>query len=113
MARRSDAEIKAHGRMTSSLSKLYLVCHGGTDWAINGRHAGRLEIPLSARGKQNARRVGKHVGHLRFKAILARPGLRARRAGESHSIGPGCDRARDEPAIPSWYDANHVLEDPT
>ncbi|MGF7234050.1 MAG: histidine phosphatase family protein [Frankia sp.] len=60
--------------------ELILVRHGQTEWSVAGRHTGVTDIPLTAEGEEQARRVG---GFLRKRPrpslVLVSPRRRARR----------------------------------
>jgi probable phosphoglycerate mutase len=58
--------------------KIYLIRHGETDWSTSGRHTGRSDIPLTARGEQEAREVGARLRALRFNRVFSSPLQRAR-----------------------------------
>jgi broad specificity phosphatase PhoE len=57
--------------------ELYLVRHGETEWSRDGRHTGRTDIQLTARGRQQAELVGRYLGGHRFALVLTSPLARA------------------------------------
>jgi broad specificity phosphatase PhoE len=54
-----------------------LVRHAETDWTLSGRHTGRTDIPLTARGRERARALGERLTAWRFEIVLVSPSLRA------------------------------------
>ena len=58
-------------------TRLVLVRHGETEWSRAGRHTGRTDIPLTAAGREQARRIGVLLAGRRFSRILSSPLSRA------------------------------------
>jgi len=57
--------------------ELVLVRHGETEWTLSGRHTGRTDIPLTAHGRAQARRIGAALHDRRFALVLSSPLSRA------------------------------------
>jgi probable phosphoglycerate mutase len=43
---------------------ILLVRHGATEWSANGRHTGRMDLPLTPEGVEQAERVGELIGRI-------------------------------------------------
>ncbi len=69
------------------VSHIYLLRHGETEWTISGRHTGITEVPLTARGEEEARTLGKRLHGVSFERVLSSPRLRARRTCELAGVG--------------------------
>ncbi len=78
---------------------LYLVRHGETAWSLSGQHTGRTDIPLTARGEQEARRLAALVGAVSFSRVFTSPRRRARRTCELVGLG---GVAHVEPDLAEW-----------
>jgi len=61
---------------------IYLARHGETAWTVTGQHTGRTDLTLTARGEENARRLGERLGSVLFEAVLVSPLRRAIRTCE-------------------------------
>jgi probable phosphoglycerate mutase len=57
--------------------RLWLVRHGETEWAKDGRHTGRTDIPLTDLGRSQAVAVGRKIGKRAFVEVLSSPLVRA------------------------------------
>lgn len=72
---------------------IYLARHGETDWSKSGRHTGRTDIPLTAKGESDAVRIGNRLQGVTFTHVLMSPLTRARRtcelAGFAGVVDPG------------------------
>ncbi len=83
----------------NALPEIYLARHGETEWTITGRHTGRTDLPLTARGERNAARLGERLRGIAFEMVMTSPLLRARRTCELAGFG---DRAVLEPNLVEW-----------
>jgi len=68
--------------MASAFPEITLVRHGETEWSASGKHTGRSDIPLTAKGEEAARRLGDRLRDRSFAAVWSSPSLRARRTAE-------------------------------
>lgn len=55
------------------MPKVVLVRHGKTKWNEEGRYQGKVDVPLSAEGAEQARKVGLALKHLPVKAVYSSP----------------------------------------
>ena len=84
------------------MAELWLLRHGATAWALEGRHTGRTDLPLLPEGEAEARRVGpllQHMGGHPFAAVLVSPLQRARRTAELAGLG---DQASSCDELMEW-----------
>jgi len=58
---------------------IYIARHGETAWTLTGQHTGLTDLPLTAQGERNGRRLGKRLKGLIFAKVFASPRQRARR----------------------------------
>lgn len=78
---------------------LYLIRHGETAWAISSRHTGLTDIPLTANGEDEARKLGRHLRDIQFVHVLTSPLKRARQTCEL----VGLDKVSEiEPDLAEW-----------
>ncbi|KWV52771.1 MULTISPECIES: histidine phosphatase family protein [Rhizobium] len=75
--------------MASTLPEIHLVRHGETEWSLSGRHTGRSDIPLTAKGEAAARDVGSRLAGRGFAAVWSSPSQRARDTCELSGFGAG------------------------
>jgi len=85
--------------VNSQLPTVYLARHGETAWSLSGQHTGVTDLPLTARGEQNARMLGGRVRSLQFDKVLTSPLQRARRTCELAGFGAA---AEVEPDLVEW-----------
>jgi broad specificity phosphatase PhoE len=78
--------------------RLTLVRHGETEWSLSGRHTGRTEIALTARGEDGARALEPHLRGVAFARVLTSPRARAQRTCVLAGLGP----AEIEPDLAEW-----------
>ena len=79
--------------------ELWLLRHGATEWAQNGRHTGRTDLPLLPEGEAQARALAPVLARQRFAAVLVSPLQRARRTAELAGLGAD---ARICPDLQEW-----------
>jgi broad specificity phosphatase PhoE len=83
----------------NKLLQLYFVRHGETAWSLSGQHTGRTDIPLTARGEDEARELGPRLRAIQFARVLTSPRQRARRTCELAELGSA---AEIEPDLSEW-----------
>ena len=83
----------------SSVTELWLVRHGETEWSLSGRHTGRTDIPLTENGKTQAAVLGKALAGTQFQAVLCSPMLRATETCEIAGFG---DVAVTDEGLHEW-----------
>jgi probable phosphoglycerate mutase len=73
--------------MGTQLPVVYLARHGETAWSITGQHTGLTDLPLTARGESNARRLRDRLLGLTFAKVFTSPLKRTRRTCELAGFG--------------------------
>jgi probable phosphoglycerate mutase len=54
-----------------------LMRHGETEWSLNGRHTGNTDLPLTERGREEARKMAPHIREHEYDLVLCSPLKRA------------------------------------
>ena len=57
--------------------QVFMVRHGETAWSLTGQHTGRADIPLTDRGREQARCAGESLRGTTFDLALTSPSSRA------------------------------------
>jgi len=81
--------------MSIQLPLIYLARHGETAWSLTGQHTGLTDLPLTERGEQNARALGRRLAGLNFGAVFTSPLQRALRTCELAGLGGVAQVDRD------------------
>ena len=63
--------------MPKALPEIWLGRHGETEWTIRRRHTGTTDIPLTDRGREQAKRLAEHFAGVEFELVLSSPMSRA------------------------------------
>lgn len=66
--------------------QLHLIRHGETEWSLTGRHTGRTEVPLTARGEAMALALAPRLALVGFAHVWVSPRLRARQTCEAAGL---------------------------
>jgi probable phosphoglycerate mutase len=66
----------------SRMGQLILLRHGETEWSAAGRHTGRTDIPLTARGEAAAAALRPALTAPQIRAVFTSPARRAVRTAE-------------------------------
>jgi len=90
--------------------QIVLVRHGETEWSLSGQHTGRTDIPLTARGEEQAAQVGRVLDGRSFGLVLSSPRVRAHHTAEIAGYG---DQVVVDPDLAEWdYGAYEGLTSP-
>jgi probable phosphoglycerate mutase len=81
----------------SDMPTLWLARHGETEWSKSGQHTGRTDIPLTAKGEADGRRLATRLAGVTYSHVLSSPLQRARRTAELAGYQPVID-----PALLEW-----------
>lgn len=73
--------------MSAALPIVYLARHGETTWSLTGQHTGTTDLPLTVRGRENARSLGRLLQGHRFARVFTSPLARARQTCELAGFG--------------------------
>jgi broad specificity phosphatase PhoE len=79
--------------------QLFVIRHGETEWSLSGQHTGVTEVPLTARGEDEARALAPMFREIAFARVLTSPRQRARRTCELAGLGAA---AEIEPNLAEW-----------
>ena len=79
--------------------QLVLVRHGETEWSRDGKHTGRTDLPLTKRGRENAKRIGPVLAGFSFARVLSSP---LERALETCRLAGYGDRAETRDELREW-----------
>ena len=67
--------------------QLWLLRHGATEWALNGRHTGSTDLPPLPEGETEAKGLAPVLSQHSFAAVFSSPLQRARRTCELGGLG--------------------------
>jgi broad specificity phosphatase PhoE len=59
--------------MSERLPIVFVARHGETAWSLSGQHTGRTDLPLTANGERNAKRLGERLKGLTFAKVFTSP----------------------------------------
>jgi probable phosphoglycerate mutase len=79
----------------SARKEAYLVRHGETEWSRSGRHTGRTDIPLTERGREQARAAGRLLDGREIARVLVSPLERARETARLAGFGGTAEVCED------------------
>lgn len=85
--------------MADPFPRLFLIRHGNTDWAEAHRFTGRTDLPLNARGEENARGLASRLAKIKFSRVFVSPLQRARRTCELAGLSSA---AQIDPDLIEW-----------
>jgi probable phosphoglycerate mutase len=80
------------------MGQLILLRHGETEWSATGRHTGRTDIPLTARGEMVAAELAGTIARRRIRAAFTSPAKRAMRTAELAGLAD----ATPDPDLWEW-----------
>src|SRR5262249_10568325 len=85
--------------MSDTLPVVYLARHGETAWTISHQHTGVTDLPLTAQGEAEARRLGARLKGMTFASVLTSPLQRAVRTCELAGFGSA---VQIDPDLVEW-----------
>jgi broad specificity phosphatase PhoE len=80
------------------MGELILLRHGQTEWSMSGRHTGRTDVPLTARGEAIAAKLAGQIAKHHIVAAFTSP---AQRATQTAKLA-GLTDAKPDPNLWEW-----------
>jgi broad specificity phosphatase PhoE len=80
------------------MGQLIVLRHGETEWSMSGRHTGRTDIPLTARGEAAAAALAPALVRRQIRAVFTSPATRAVHTAEL----AGLPNAKPDPDLWEW-----------
>src|SRR5262245_29661704 len=68
-------------------AEAWLIRHGETEWSRSGRHTGVTDVPLTEKGRREARLLGPSLSAVELALVLSSPLQRARSTCELAGLG--------------------------
>jgi broad specificity phosphatase PhoE len=87
------------------MGDLILVRHGQTEWSALGRHTGRTDVPLTARGVADAATLAPTLARRHLVAVFTSPASRAARTAQLAGLDDGeagRPAAKQDPDLWEW-----------
>jgi broad specificity phosphatase PhoE len=81
--------------VVASLSDIYLIRHGETEWSLSGQHTGLTNLPLTGVGEEQAGRLEPRLTATSFSKVLSSPLQRAMRTCELAGYGSAVEADSD------------------
>jgi broad specificity phosphatase PhoE len=81
------------------VDRIVLVRHGETEWSRSGRHTGRTDIPLTARGRHQATEVAAVLPAMAWSRVLTSP---LQRAAETCRLAGLGEHAQFDHDLEEW-----------
>jgi broad specificity phosphatase PhoE len=78
--------------------EVWLARHGETEWSRTGRHTSRTDLPLTAAGEAEGRRLAPILAPVAFDLVLTSP---RRRAADTATLA-GHPEAEPDPDLSEW-----------
>ncbi len=79
--------------------EIWLVRHGETKWSRTGQHTGRSDIPLTARGREQAEALAGRLAGREFALVLSST---LQRAWETCQLAGFGEQAQLDPNLREW-----------
>jgi len=84
------------------MSDLIVIRHGETEWSRTGQHTGRTDIPLTARGEEQAKALAPWVSGRKIARVFVSPLVRARKTAALAGLPTSGDAFVLEPDLQEW-----------
>ncbi len=81
--------------MPDNNQKVYVIRHGETEWSVSGQHTGVTDIPLTDKGRKNAKLLQPMLVKQSFALVLTSPLQRAKETCQLSGLGELAEIAPD------------------